>query len=636
MQGKTINGYTLQRLLGKGGMAEVWYAENKIGKKAAVKVLLNKLCDDEGIKARFLTEAKVMVELDHPNIRQVYDYGDIDGRPAIVMEYLEGTDLKTMLKRGQRISEEQLEKWWNQLVDALGYTHAKNVVHRDIKPSNIFIDNKGDVKLLDFGIAKVADTSSGTQTGSTLGTRIYMSPEQVKDPKRVGTSSDVYSLAVSFVHLLTGKAPYDSTTSSDFDIQVSIVSKPLDLSPLPEGWRNFLGPYLAKDPAQRPALRHFGKVDPAASTTQNDDVEEGTIVESSNLKPVSSPITEPQTAQESKTPTPTHRAASNIQSSNAQEKPKGKKGLWIGLAVIAAVVALVVLLLKPKKEEISLDTQAFNACQTVQDYRSYISNYGRYAEHYAEANKFVDDYMADSSAKAQQQIAQKQAEAEAKAKEEAEMKAKQEAEQKAKELAEKKANISVTTTKNNQNVLYTGVENPIMIKGISPREVTITAEGATLTKTFSTTENSVGYYLVVKGDRKNVVVNVKSDGTVLCSKKMVVKEMKEFKPKPIIFNVSNGEVSKSALLVGGGVYLEAKDCNYDGVKFEVTSYTCEHRPAGFLPHETSVKGCKFDDEVKRMISGSSPGDEFVFKNIRVKGNDGKEFSISDQFVVKIK
>ena len=191
MKGKTINGYTLESQLGVGGMAEVWLAENKIGKKAAVKLLLPKLCGDDSIKQRFFTEAKVMVELDHPNIRQVYDFGEIDGRPTIVMEYLEGNDLKAMMKRGRRFTEDELEQWWNQIADALNYTHRKGIVHRDIKPSNIFIDRSGNVKLLDFGIAKVADVSSGTMTGSTLGTRIYMSPEQVKDPKRVSAPSDV-------------------------------------------------------------------------------------------------------------------------------------------------------------------------------------------------------------------------------------------------------------------------------------------------------------------------------------------------------------------------------------------------------------------------------------------------------------
>ena len=274
MQGKSISGYTLQRLLGTGGMAEVWYAENKIGKKAAVKLLLPKLCQDENVVSRFLTEAKVMVDLNHPNIRQVYDYGDIDGRPAIVMEYLDGSDLKARLKRGQRFTQEELVKWWNQLVDALNYTHQKGIVHRDIKPGNVFIDQKGDAKLLDFGIAKLTDTSLGTLTGSTLGTRIYMSPEQVKDPKRVGPASDVYSLVVSFVHLLTGKAPYDSTTNSDFDIQFNIVSKPLDLKGVSLDWRNFLESYLTKDPQQRPKLKHF----PQTQLFVNDE-NEGTMAE---------------------------------------------------------------------------------------------------------------------------------------------------------------------------------------------------------------------------------------------------------------------------------------------------------------------------------------------------------------------
>ena len=242
MQGKTINGFTLQRLLGVGGMAEVWYAESEIGMKAAVKILSEELSHNAQMKERFLNEAKVMVQLDHSNIRKVHGYGSIDGRPAIIMEYLDGSDLKTRMKQGQHFSNEELKRWWNQMVDALNYTHSMDIVHRDIKPSNILIDQKGNAKLLDFGIAKVADTTSGTLTGSTLGTRIYMSPEQVRDPKRLGTASDVYSLAVSFVHLLKGKAPYDSTTSSDYEIQVSIVTKPVDMSKVPAEWRDFLAP----------------------------------------------------------------------------------------------------------------------------------------------------------------------------------------------------------------------------------------------------------------------------------------------------------------------------------------------------------------------------------------------------------
>lgn len=279
MKGKTINGFELKHQLGVGGMAEVWYAENRIGKKAAVKLLLKKFCNDDVIVARFFNEAKVMVKLEHPNIRQVYDYGEIDERPCIVMEYLDGDDLKGMMKNGVCFSDEELKKWWNQMVQALNYTHSIGVVHRDIKPSNIFIDRTGNIKLLDFGIAKINDSGSGTLTSSTLGTRIYMSPEQVKDPKRVDYHSDIYSLAVTFVHLLTGKAPYDCTTDSDFEIQLNIVTKPLDISALPHRWHVFLAPYLEKEPKNRPELTEFKAIEVQTPSTTKTYISEDTIID---------------------------------------------------------------------------------------------------------------------------------------------------------------------------------------------------------------------------------------------------------------------------------------------------------------------------------------------------------------------
>ena len=315
MQGKVISGYTLKKLLGYGGMAEVWYAENNIGKTAAVKLLLSRLCEDQNVMSRFRTEAMVMVSLSHPNIRQVYDYGEIDGRPAIVMEYLEGDDLKARLKRGQRFSEADLENWWNQLADALNYTHQKGIVHRDIKPGNIFVDKDGNVKLLDFGIAKVRESMSSTQTGQKLGTLMYMSPEQVRDSKHIDYHTDVYSLAVTFVNLLTGKKPYDTETSSDFDISEQIVYKPLDLSGVPEKWAAFLAPYLEKDPQKRPELRHFFE---AIALDDDDTTEMGGVQQ-------------PQ-------PQPKSKLKPDVEK---QPQKKTKKALWIVMAIIAVVGALV-------------------------------------------------------------------------------------------------------------------------------------------------------------------------------------------------------------------------------------------------------------------------------------------------------
>ena len=374
-------------------MAEVWYAENEIGKPAAVKILNENLSRNTQIVERFHNEALVMVKLDHPNIRQVYGYGYIGNRHCIIMEYLDGDDLEALLKSGRHFTDEEVRRWWNQTVDALNYTHAMDIVHRDIKPSNLFLDKKGNIKLLDFGIAKVKESMSMTRTGMTMGTLMYMSPEQVKDPKRVGVKSDVYSLAVSFVHLLTGKPIYDNETSSEYDIQVSIVTQPVDLSSLPAAWQGFLAPYLEKDPDKRPALRHFEET---AHTSP--------IVTPTVVQPETTPSPEPSRVATSSSEVP-HNGTVSL-SPEPQDKPKSKAGLWIGIGAAAvAVVVLLVMLLKPKGE--------------TEDFERYRAR--------------VEKQVADSFAMAK---AQEQAEMEAQAKAEAEAKAQAEADAKAQAEAE--------------------------------------------------------------------------------------------------------------------------------------------------------------------------------------------------------
>ena len=414
MQGQVINGFELKKLLGKGGMAEVWYAENEIGKPAAVKVLNENLASYPQIVERFHNEALVMVKLDHPNIRQVYGYGYIGNRHCIVMEYLEGEDLEALMKNGRQFTDEELRRWWDQTVDALNYTHAMDIVHRDSTPSNLFLNKRGNIKLLDFGIAKVKESISLTSTGAMLGTLMYMSPEQVKDTKNIDYRTDIYSLAVTFAQLVSGICPYDSNSSGDFEIRERIVYKPLDLSGLPASWKSFLAPYLEKEPENRPALRYFG----AAMPTSPSDNLTTTIA--------AGPAPQPQQQSIYDHPT-TIRVPEATQTAAGTEKPKKKKkvGLWIGLGVGTLVVLVVAIVLFLKLREKSLrneaDNQAYKACVTANDYRSYMRDFGSDALHYNEAKAEVERLVADSTTKAiAEEQARLQAEAEARAKAEAE------------------------------------------------------------------------------------------------------------------------------------------------------------------------------------------------------------------------
>ncbi|HEX7756535.1 MAG TPA: serine/threonine-protein kinase, partial [Niabella sp.] len=251
MENTTINGYKLKYQLGAGGMASIWYAENYLQKPAAVKMLQQRFCEMPEVVHRFENEARLMVQLNHPHIRNVYDYSTINGCPCMIMEYLEGKDLSHRMKEGELFSKEQLISWWNDLVDALQYTHRKNIIHRDIKPSNLFLTENGQIKILDFGIAKLRDNVTVTQTGSRMGTLMYMSPEQVYDVKNLSYKTDSYSLAVTFYHLVSGKPPYDASKISDFEIQEHIVRTDLDTSALPEPWQSLLPLYLKKNPEER-------------------------------------------------------------------------------------------------------------------------------------------------------------------------------------------------------------------------------------------------------------------------------------------------------------------------------------------------------------------------------------------------
>jgi serine/threonine protein kinase len=235
MQNKIINGYKIIKLLGKGGMAEVWYAENSLGKPATIKIMHQKFIGEAPIIARFEAEAKAINKLNHPNIRNVIDFGTYEMRPFIVLEYLDGQDLSSYLKNNPKIDNNVIASWWNTCINALQYTHSQHIIHRDLKPSNLFLTRDSDIKIVDFGIAKLRDDFMITTTGQGIGTLAYMSPEQIKNAKEVTHATDYYSLGITFLKILSNKLPF-ADTSSEFELMKQIVEGAIDMKGISEEW----------------------------------------------------------------------------------------------------------------------------------------------------------------------------------------------------------------------------------------------------------------------------------------------------------------------------------------------------------------------------------------------------------------
>ena len=226
---KKILNYNLTNLIGEGGMAYVYEGVHvRLGSKVAIKILNPILSANTQIRARFENEAAIMASLKHPNIVKILDDYNQDGMLAIVMELLEGKDLNETIKSSGALDINKSVSIFLNVLDAFIYAHNKGIVHRDIKPANIYIGRDGQVKILDFGIAKLFGTGlDKTSTGTQIGTPIYMSPEQVKGERSIDHRSDIYSLGVTFYFMLKGKAPYNSDTESNYNIFIKIVNEPL-------------------------------------------------------------------------------------------------------------------------------------------------------------------------------------------------------------------------------------------------------------------------------------------------------------------------------------------------------------------------------------------------------------------------
>lgn len=257
MQQKILNGrYELDRKIGEGGMARVYVGRDlRLNRRVAVKIPHRQYVGDADFMERFQHEAQAAAMLSHPNIVDIYDVGQDGDIHYIVMEFVEGTDLKSLINRDAPLPIDQAVAIGKQIAAGLHAAHRAGMVHRDIKPQNVIITPDGHARITDFGVAKSHLSTAMTETGVSFGTVDYISPEQAQG-RQAMPQSDVYALGVVLYEMLTGRLPF----SGDSAVAVAMKHVAEEPAPLrrinpqiPPGLESLILRAMAKDPAQRPA-----------------------------------------------------------------------------------------------------------------------------------------------------------------------------------------------------------------------------------------------------------------------------------------------------------------------------------------------------------------------------------------------
>ena len=318
--------YRLVRRIGAGGMADVWCADDEmLNRRVALKFLLDRYTEDQQFVERFRREAAAAAGLQHPNVVSVYDRGEHEGRPFIVMEYVEGASLKDLIARG--LSAGEAIEIVRQVLAGARFAHSRGIIHRDLKPQNVLVDREGRARVADFGIAR-AGPSEITQTGSVLGTAQYLSPEQAQGLETTA-ASDLYSIGAVLYEALTGQVPFDASTAVAIALkQVSEQPRPpSEVNPnIPPALDAVVLKALAKEPENR--YRSADEMLAALAAAEAD--------------PATAPT---DTATFARTVPPVVSATAPTQPPVNEDSvpPPEEEGFWTRNRLIAAGIALAVI-----------------------------------------------------------------------------------------------------------------------------------------------------------------------------------------------------------------------------------------------------------------------------------------------------
>ena len=256
---KSLGRYQVKGVLGKGAMGLVYDGHDaQLDRRVAIKTILTRNLDEATAKnyeMRFRREVRAVARLNHPNIVQVYDFGTEGELAYIVMEYIQGRELKDILDAKEGLELGKIFHLMGELLDALHFAHEAGVIHRDVKPANVMIDAKGHAKLADFGVARVTETEGdqgeATRAGAMVGTPSYMSPEQIQG-QTIDRRTDIFSAGILFYQLLTGQKPFEGT---GMGLAMKIVQNdpvpPTKLVQIPPVIDSVVARALAKEPDKR-------------------------------------------------------------------------------------------------------------------------------------------------------------------------------------------------------------------------------------------------------------------------------------------------------------------------------------------------------------------------------------------------